>query len=120
TVYVKCRDIFGIEQSASTSFEITPYPMPQVIRMFVSNGKLFIETDIESECVYSINKELGCDFNATDSDQASPFSALTDLAFETYSNEADEYYIKCIDKWHDNDWPSECITIKPFELELQS
>ncbi|MEM1535028.1 MAG: hypothetical protein QXO56_00710 [Candidatus Pacearchaeota archaeon] len=120
TVYVKCRDIFGIEQSASASFEITPYPMPQVIRMFVSDGKLFIETDIESECVYSINKELGCDFNATDSDQASPFSALTDLAFETYSNEADEYYIKCIDKWHDNDWPSECITIKPFELELQS
>ncbi|MEM4318480.1 MAG: hypothetical protein QW244_01455 [Candidatus Pacearchaeota archaeon] len=116
TLYVKCRDIFGIEQSANTSFEITPYPMPQIVRMFVSDGKLFIETDIESECVYNINKELGCDFNASDQSQASPFSALSDLTFETYSNEANEYYVKCIDKWHDNDWPSECITIKPVKL----
>jgi len=115
TLYVKCRNYFNIEEEAQVSFSIVPAPLPQVIRIFADSNKLFIETDIESNCIYNLNESSGCDFdNSTETAQS--FSNLNDFMFETYPNEAPTYYVKCIDFWQDNSWPQDCVIIRPFEL----
>jgi hypothetical protein len=44
----------------------------------------------------------------------SPFKSLNDLIHETYSNEADVYYVKCTDIMQDNE--PECVEVRPFSI----
>ncbi|MEM2772676.1 MAG: hypothetical protein QXR88_02405 [Candidatus Pacearchaeota archaeon] len=114
TLYVKCRDIGGLEMQDMVKFTIQPAPLPKIIRMWANGNDLEIETDIPSICVFSVDDYKKCNYNALN---ATNFSTLDNYLHLAPLVMEWTYYIKCIDKWQDNKWPNNCtIIIKPFEL----
>ena len=108
TLYVRCRDIGGLERSDFVKFTIQKAPYPQVIRMFAYGNDLRIETDIKALCVYSIDENKKCNYNALNATNFSTMDNYLHLAPLVYSW---TYYVKCIDVWQDNPWPNDCTTI---------
>jgi hypothetical protein len=108
TLYVKCRDIGGLERRDFVKFTIQKAPYPTIIRMFAQGNDLRIETDIKALCVYSVDENKKCNFNA--------FNATNFTTTNNYDHFAPlvynwVYYVKCIDVWKDNPWPLDCTSI---------
>jgi len=106
---VSCVDIAGNIATGETEFSVdVDSTSPQITRTYNKAGSLYIETDEESECKYSLNS---CDFNwenATSMGRGKSHTAKWD--------EQNFYYVKCKDLW-DNEPISCSMIVKPTQEE---
>jgi hypothetical protein len=87
-----------------------------------------VKEEIRAEAQASQEAEVGEGAGASEAEQTeaeqieaklafkkiSPFKSLDGLNHETYSNEADVYYVKCTDIMQDNE--PECVEVRPFSI----
>jgi len=104
-VNVECKDVAGNIATGETGFSIdVDTNSPQVTRTYNKAGNLYIETDEEGECRYSLKS---CNFdweNATSMGRGKSHTAKWD--------EQNFYYVKCKDIY--NNEPLACsIVVKP-------
>ncbi len=107
TLYVKCRDIGGLEVGDSVQFKIKPdNTPPTIIRMFARSNNLVIETDEQSTCYFNIDDEVGCNFNVDDVESFSTVNGYTHIA---PLNDDWTYYVKCKDRF--DNMPAGCTAV---------
>jgi hypothetical protein len=98
---VKCRDTWRIEVINTTDFFTLLDDLPPVvIRMYhdLSSGDyLLVETNEESDCVYSTRN---CAYNFSD---GTAFMSSDNYMHAAYWQLDNSYYVKCKDKW--NNYP---------------
>ncbi len=99
TIYVQCWDEAGNTAGDYVSFKITQdTTMPQVARVWQSNGKLYIITIEDAECKWTTTN---CEFDWDDGE-----SAGSEKEHIINVIRGDTYYIKCKDKFENV--PSGC------------
>ena len=123
-MYIRCRDLGGLEERNSVLFYVLKdIDTPILIRTYSSSDYLYIETNEESDCVYSNNENLKCNYNFSDGNAMIGNLQYIHSAPWSLDN---IYYIKCKDKWDNypdsrrGDSRSDANTctakISPFEL----
>ena len=93
-LYARCRDRGGLEEIRDVAFEVLKdIDSPKIIRMYYAGSDLYIETDEESECVFSPDN---CDYNFSDGTQ---FVTVDGFSHTYYWSTDHLYYVKCKDEW---------------------
>jgi hypothetical protein len=104
--YFKCTDLGGNTDYATITFSVyVDQQAPEVIRIYNYEDKLTIRTDENSDCSYSLNDELGCNFKI-DEGVNMPYAKTTEHATEWQVGKT--FYIKCRDESGNEPLPTEC------------
>lgn len=112
TYYIRCIDLGGNSDSATTSFTIeSDFTAPVVVRIFREGQNLKIMTNEEAACVYS-NDDCFYDF-----DDGIGMTTSDDKVHSTEWDSNKNFYIKCQDEFGNKPFPNQCsITVRPFEI----
>ena len=100
TIYVRCKDGFGIEKQESKSFRVLEdVTSPIVIRLLhdISQNTLHLETDESAICVYQIDDRRACKYDFDSGEIMTP----SELSIYHEANWRDDivYYVKCKNEW---------------------
>ena len=104
--YFRCTDLGGNTDYATVKFNVyVDQQPPEVVRIYNYEDKLTIRTNENSECSYSLNDELGCNFKI-DEGVNMPYAKTTEHATEWQVGKT--FYIKCRDESGNEPLPTEC------------
>ena len=111
TYYIKCVDLGGNSDSATTGFTVesdsTP---PVVVRIFRDGQNLKIITNEEAICVYD---NINCLYDFDDGLSMTSDGKVHSTEWEPDKN----FYIKCRDEFDNKPFPNQCsIIVRPFEI----
>ena len=111
TYYIRCIDLGGNSDSATTSFTVESDSAPPiVVRVFRDGSNLKIITNEEAICVYD-NKD--CLYGFDDGIEMTSDGRIHTIIWDTNKN----FYIKCRDEFGNKPFPNQCsITVRPFEI----
>ncbi|MEM4270661.1 MAG: hypothetical protein QXO70_01040, partial [Candidatus Pacearchaeota archaeon] len=104
--WIKCTDLGGNTDYKTLTFNVlVDQKAPEVVRAYNYEDKLRIVTDEISECSYSLNDEIGCNFKISEG-ISMPYSNSTEHYADWSMGKT--YYIKCIDSSGNEPSPIEC------------
>ena len=111
TYHIKCVDLGGNLDSATTSFTIeTDTQAPVVVRAFHETTFLKLITNEKAECVYSTDD---CSYLFEDGIE---MNVVGDTGHTTNWDPNTSFYIKCQDEFGNRPFPDQCsIRVRPFE-----
>ncbi len=119
TYYLKCVDEGGNQATAETTFEVfVDDKAPEVVRVLYESGNLKLITDEDSECRYSNDAEVQCNFDLNVGDgNPMPHDPSSAENFHLASwDPSKTYYVKCADENGKQPNPTQCsVVVKPVE-----
>jgi hypothetical protein len=115
TYYIRCVDLGGNSDSATTSFTVeSDSTAPVVVRVYHEENYLKLITDEKAECVYGTSDSLRCDYLFEDGTE---MNVVDDTEHFTSWDPKRNFYIKCQDEFENPPFPNQCsIIVRPFEI----
>ena len=110
-VSIRCTDAGGNQEEKTISFNVEiNEEAPIVARFYEEDGNLKIVTVTDSNCVYSSDDEVGCEFEFDEGTVMHYADSKVHIA--EWSNDK-TFYIKCRDDFRNEEADNCSITIRP-------